>query len=357
MPLNIGKLQDLLNKKGFEIDKYFVLDGSVFYMELISTKTAEVFLLYIPSKYEFAIGNERNVYKLKYIDMENTDTVADEYAGAGDSVNVAEAYGNMNVELSPDKDHIEEHLENNYKQQITLDDISGEDSISLRAIYRQVKRLRYCVQNVKYKLAIQYKNYICSVRRDDSVDCFFVKHLPRSDSKKLLVIIDLETFYEKNEKLLEDVHTVRESLYRVLERNQGMHSRVINKMIDVRKDISAIPILAEKKKIEYDRLMLEHEQLLKIMAEAEVKTMEKMYELDKQENTGLSNDITRAHQKVRFEKELAEIATIKALLIKNIISLREKRENAMINIDKIMFDNTVMWDSIVRGFANLKEFC
>jgi hypothetical protein len=181
--------------------------------------------------------------------------------------------------------------------------------------------------------------------------------LPRNNSKKLLVIIDLETFYEKNEKLLEDVHTVRESLYRVLERNQGMHVRVINRMLDVRKDISAIPIQAEKKKLEYDLLMVEYEQLLKIMAEAETKTMEEMYNLDKQENTGLSSDITRAHQKVRLEKELVKISTIKATLIKNILSLREKRENAMINIDKIMFDNTIMWDSMVKNFANLKEFC
>jgi hypothetical protein len=51
-----------------------------------------------------------------------------------------------------------------------------------------------------------------------------------------MVVIDLETFYEKNEKLIEDIHVVRQSIYKVLERNQNMHGKVIEKIIENREN-------------------------------------------------------------------------------------------------------------------------
>lgn len=353
MPLSITKLQNLLYQKGFIPTKYFIMDGSCFYIELYSQLSADTFLLYMPSNYNFTVDSHKNsTYKMKYIDMKTAENKADEYAGGE-----KDTLENANIELSPDKDKLEEHLESNYRHQISLNDVSDEDNSALKMIYRQMRRLRYCVQNLKYKLGVIYKNYICAIRRDDSVDCFFVKHLPRTSNKQLVIIVDLETFYEKSEKLLEDLSTVRQSIYNILERNQGMHSRVIDKMLRNRKDIATIPESTEKKKIVYDSLLAEHERLFNLMNKARSKIIKELEALDKQEPTGLQSDISRAHQKSRLEKELAKINSIQEEIGKGISILRKKRENSLINIDNIMFDNTIMWDCMLKNFTLLKEFC
>ena len=356
MPLSVDKLIDLLNSKGFLINKYFILDGLCFYLEIFSIKTAEVFLLYIPSKYEFEISKKMSsVYKIKYINMESSDNVMDEYAN--ENQEPEDVYGDMNVELSPDKEKIEEHLENNYKHAIDLKDISDEDTNTLKAIYRQTKRLKNCVQNLKYKIGIGYKNYLCGIRRDDTISCFLIKHMERIDKKKLYVIVDLETFYEKEDKLLEDVFVIRETIYNVLKRNQGMHSRVINKMLQNKKDIALIPKQAEQKMFEYDSISKDYEKMLTTMLTSEKKLLNDIKIVDSHDNTGLQSDIERAHTKSRLEKELDNVNSVKGEIMTNILSIREKQENCLLNIDKIMFDNTVMWDAMLNNFAKLKDLC
>lgn len=357
MPLSIAKLQDFLSSKGFVANKYFTMDGSCFFVELFCLKTADIFLLYIPSKYHIQLQSGENAYKIKYIDMTSSDNLADEYAGQPNNLDIENAYGNTQVHLSPGKDHIEEHLENNYRHAISLVDISKDDTIDLKAVYRQLKRLKYCVQNLKYKLGIIYKNYICAIRRDDSIDCFAVKNYTRDDLKQLVVIIDLEAFYEKNEKLSDDIRIVRESIYRVLERNQSTHGRVIEKIIENKKDIYAIPQLVESKKAKYDVMITQLEEMLAIMSEAEKKIMGELYELNSNGDQGLQNDINRVHHKTRLEKEIDKINGIRGSISKNMFILREKRDNAILSIDKIMFDNTVMFDCMVKNFAKLKDFC
>jgi hypothetical protein len=358
MPLSLSKLENLLSSKGFIANKFFVLDGTCFYIELFATKTADIFLLYIPSKYNFEVYDRDNIYKIKYIEMDGTDNITDEYAGKQEDFDVEEVYGNTNIELSPDKEHIEEHLESNYKRPISLKDISNEDTLVLKAIYRQMRRFKFCVQNLKYKLGIIYKNYICSIRRDDSIDCFIMKHYPREDCKKLMIIVDLETFYEKSDKIVDDVQVVRESIYRMLERNQGIHTRVITKIVENKKDIILIPQQVEKKRLVYDSMMKQLKDMLDTMSSSEQKVLEELYSLDdKSQEGGIQNEISKAHNKSRLEKELDKINSIKTEITKNILHLREKRETKILTIDKISFDNAVMLDTMIKNFAKLKEFC
>ena len=294
---------------------------------------------------------------MKYIDMASSGNLADEYAGKQGNNDIVNTYGDMQVQLSPDKDEMEEHLENNYKQAISLDEISNDDITDIKAIYRQLKRLKFCVQNLKYKLAITYKNYICAIRRDDSIDCIMIKNYPRDPVKQLLVIVDLETLYEKEDKLLEDIQVVRESIYKVIERNQTNHGKIIERIIENKKDILVIPQLAERKKEKYETMLKQLETMLQKMSESEKKYLDELYEIDGANTQGLENDINRVHHKARIEKELDKINSIRASISKNILTLRSKRENAILNIDKIVFDNTVMFDRIVKNFAHLKDFC
>lgn len=355
MPLSLAKLEKLLVDKGFVVMNYFELDGSCFYIVLFAIKTADIFLMYIPSKYTFPITNETNSYKIKYIDIDNSDNVADEYAVKQEDVNIEDIYGNTNIELSVEKKNMEEELENNYKRPISLRDISGNDTLTLKAINRQLRRFKYCVQNIKYKLAVLYKNYICAIRRDDTIDFFSIKNYPRNDSKKLVIIIDLETFYEANENLLDDIQTVRESIYKLLEKNQETQVRIISKILEKKKDIITMPQELERKKNIYNKMTRELFVMLNTITEAEDKINDKIESLDhKYKDSNLQNDINKAHEKDQLDKEIDKINTIKSDIGKNILALREKRENKILSIDKLSFDNAVMLDVILKNFSKLK---
>ena len=230
MSLNINKLQEFLQSKGLVPNKYFIMDGMIFYIEIYCIKTADIFYLYIPSKYNFAMEVGDSAFKIKYVDMTNDGTIADRYAGG--SPNDAQiAYNEMHINLSPDKNKLEEQLENAYRHPVTLKDVPEEDGVVLKSIQRQMKRFKFSVQNIKYKLNIVYKNYICAIRRDDSIDCMIISNYPSNSSKKLFVAGDLEMLYEKGESMIEDVKTIRNNIYRLLETNQNTHSRIINNMI------------------------------------------------------------------------------------------------------------------------------
>jgi hypothetical protein len=356
MPLSLNKLQNFLAEKGFIPIRYYIMDGMVFFIELFSAKTSDLFLLYIPSKYEFTVsGEERGIFKLRYINMASADNRADEYAGA---VDAEEVYGNMQVGgISPGHDDMENQLESRYKKDISLKDISNEDAKDIKAIFRQVRRLRFCVQNLKYKLAVQYKNYLCAVRRDDSVECYDIKYGQRLETKKLYIIVDLETLYDRGEKLFEDLNAVRQGVYSILEKNQASHIDTFHRIMHNKKDILQIPSLAEAKKNIYEELAVKTEQMFADITAAERKIIEELCELDNSGHTGLHTDINIAHNRTKLQQELDKIATIKKEIAKTLGYLREKRENSILSIDKINFDNAIMFDCMIKNFAKLKDFC
>ena len=348
MSLSLSKLQALITSKGFVPVKYFALDDVCFYIELFTLNTADVFLMYIPSKYDFPMKPDGvNIFDISKIESKE---------GYANSEEAEEEYGDIGIHLPPDKsDDIEHHLENNYNKQISLKDISKDDGSTISSIYRQMRRLRNCVQNIKYKLGVFYKNYICAIRRDDTIDCFVIKKYPRVDNKRLVVIADLETFYEKSESLLTDVQTVRESIYKVLEKNQGMHIKIMAKLAQSQKELVSIPAVAEAKKQKYDLLLNNYRELLENMLQAEEKLELEIEELEANTDTNLQNDIVKAHHKARLLKEIDKIHKLKNDISKGLISLRDKRENSILITDDILFDNGVMFDRMIKNFAKLKE--
>lgn len=356
MSLSIKKLKELLSAQDLIPNKYFIMDGDVFYIELFSTKTGELFLLYIPSKYVFKVDRSISpevVYKIKYIDMKTEDNKTDEYGG--ECQNAEAIYEKVN--LSQREDDVEEQLENNYKQEITLNDISADDKIHLKTIYRQMKRLKFCVQNIKYKLAIMYKNYICSIRRDDTIDCFIIKHYPKKKVKKLAIIVDLETLYNKNEKISEDTFTVRESIQAVIEKNHNSHTQVISKIMESKKELNRLPDKIHKKRDYYQHMLSIMEHYLSIIVTKETELLEKIKKYNVTEgNSSLSRDINTAHEKSKLEYDLNKLRTLNSKIVSVIIEIREKISDSMLNIDEILFDNTVMFDCMVKNFANLKLY-
>ena len=65
MTLSLNKLEQLLAHTGLLIKKIFIIGDLCVYIELLSTRNAEICMLYIPSKYEIKI-NRKEIY-ISYI--------------------------------------------------------------------------------------------------------------------------------------------------------------------------------------------------------------------------------------------------------------------------------------------------
>lgn len=350
MPLSLGKLQDLFVDNGYVPDAYFCVDGYIYFIRIFSIETGTPFLLYIPSKYEFKLKKGHNVYKMQAIELGSSVDIANEYAGEGE--NMVYKGG---IKIDDDKKDVEKNLEQNYKEPILLQNISTQDQQDLKSIYRQVKRLRYCVQDLDYKIGIMYKNYMCVIRRDDSIDCYSVKNYKRTPKKRLYIITDLEVFYDKTETLIDNVQTVEQGIQDIIRKNQFKHTDVLIETLKNKDEMTTFIQTMHNKITSYNVQIDRLNVLLEIVNNKQKVTLTQLEELEKSRNHQINQDLQISQYRSNLQNEVEQLNHQKDRIIKLLTIVREKRENIVLTVDKIMFDNTVMFDCIMKNFSNLKK--
>ena len=362
MPMSMSKLEEVLASKGFVIRRYYTLDEYCIYLEVFSVRDASSFMLYISARYELKIpsGLKENVYPLKYMEMENIDTT--NYAEEPDKVEMEKFYNHFSIDFdggTNSTDDLETRLKENYNYEVTLKDLKRDDLSSLKEIFRQLKRLLFCVKNIRYKISIFYKNYLCSITKDDELDGFLILNFPKTDEHKLFVYLDLKTMFEKMNTFPSDVKSVKEGLHRLLDQNQIKHTKVLNEMINQRVTILQISDLISNKKTEAIEGCKEFEKLLFKLNESEIDTCNKLTEVHAKYTDfglqGLHNDIERTHIVSQLENDLKKITAVKRDILDNIFNLKTKYENMSLKMDKILFDNSVMIHEISKNFEKLSE--
>ena len=364
MALSFNKLEKLLTRKGLIPKKFFIMHGFIVYIEVLSIENADSFMLYIPSKYEIAIGLGDDVFKVKYIDVTEDGHIPGDYAGEPDNFDLDKEYDCDDIDLSPglrSKGNLADHLEEKYNHPVSLKDNNKSDDIKqLREVFRQLRRLKFCTQSLKYKIAITFNNYLCCIRRDDTYECFFINSFGGSSDKRLMVTIDLETLYEKIDSVSIDIKTIREGIYRVLDKNQGKHIQNIHKLLEQKTVLTKFSNIVLRKKEQYSTYLKSLEQLLIDLTRAEKKIIDKLLEIEDKYSgqaslKGLHSDIEKTHQIGKYETELSRINSIKQELIRNILIVKSKHENLSLRVDNIVFDNIIMIDAILKNFVKLSE--
>lgn len=365
--LSLNKLEQLLTSIGFMPKKVFADKGDCVYLEVTNIANADSFLLYIPSKYEVEVEGKDGVYKLRSIEIGEDGNIPTDYAGEPDDAEMEKKYEEIDADLSPvdaDHDNYVDHLESNYEHSISLKDIAKEDKDCLRNVFRQLRRLRNCVRGIKYKIAIIYKNYLCCVRRDDTMEGFMLKDYPARDDWTMLIVVDLETLYEKRSVIGLDIKTVRDAIYKVLDKNQVKHTRNLKKLIDKQKDIDMYSDSIYKSKVKFSERLEALYALLSRMEVAEKKVITDMMTLESRRSDkgikGFHNDIDRVNKTSKLEKELENITDVKHDIIQNILTLRQQQETLSLQVDKIFFETSIMLDAILKNMNELntlQKFC
>ena len=363
MPLSIHKLEQMLASKGFIPKSYYTLDEVCIYIEVFCLKNAETFMLYISSRYELIVENRDNIFIMQYMEIANQDGVAANYAAEPDKVEVEDFYNDLKVDLGNEKvDDLEKKLREDYDRELSLKDLSKEDRDNLKDIFKQLSRFMFCCKNIKYKLYIFYKNYLCSITKDDELDCFIIKGLAfeARNSRKLHIYLDLKTLFTKIDvDISADMKVIKDGVYRLLNQNQLKHSKVLNELLEQRVAILKYSDKIQKKKESYIASINKFEDLLSKLEDSEKNLQDKILQLRKKNSDygvkGLHDDIANSHIIHQQEEEIQKIFIIKKQILDVLLPTREKYDNVTLVMDKILFNNSVMIHEISKNFEKLSE--
>lgn len=362
MALSLEKLRKVLIKKNMKIKKIYYINHLCVYIEVENSLTAELLLIYIPSKYDIQYNNEYEGYKIQYVDLTNEDE-NESYNSLDENEDVVEDnYKEITLdnEVTKYTPNIQEKIESNYNAPVELNSTNSKEINNLINIMRQLKRLKFCVQNVDYKITIFYKDYLCSLHIDNSIDCYkitnFLEH-----KRKIIVTIDLEHFYKHLEKNLEtDITCIRQGIYKILRKNQITNKNNLQKLLKLQLNMDINNVLILEKTSEYENNINNLNILLEKTIHAEKEKLFKIDEINKKYEKeegikGLHVDIEKSHILKKEESELNEIIGTKKEIINTIQLVKNNLENINLQVDQIYFDNTIMLHKVLRNFDELTK--
>ena len=357
MTLSLPKLIKLLVSRGFFAHSFFKIFDECAFIEIVSINTADTYMLYIPSKYNFTVPDKLpNVYDLKEIELNSSKDVVEEYGEKPDPLDVEKEYEEINLPYKGLKEgeKLDELLEQKYKKTIYLHELDHPENIDIKCIHRQLQRLRFCVQNLEYRLVIMYKCYLCFLHTPDSVDVFYIRRFPSKKGRHLLITIDLEMLYNNIESTDIELEQVTHGIEKILDKNQSYHVKNLNNLITNRENLTKSVDLILAKKGTLKGYLQHFTSLFVIIRENEKVHKQKMNELVKAKES-LHGDIEYSHQKYKLEKERQKLEKVKHQLIKQITNLKMKNSNITLTIDKILFDNTILLDRIFKNLELLSQ--
>src|SRR5690606_14312184 len=142
-------------------------------------------------------------------------------------------YSDMNSSFSQ---NFVSQIDEIYKKNIITNKQNTDDIIT-NEIYRQLKRLKYCVKGMSYSLAISHKNFVGILDNQDNIHVYSSVYLSKQQDMRLYVISDLKTFYNRIETVEEECDSILYSVYDILNRNQTLNANHLKSVLEKRDTI------------------------------------------------------------------------------------------------------------------------
>lgn len=354
MPMLLQKLEKLLNANLFIIDTLFIYKTLCIYIRVISMKTCDTFLIYVDPEYDFKVTSDfrdRSVYKLSIIDFNAGETLIEKYTEYPDDKQLEEKY-KADIRLSePQTTNFEDSLESKYNYKILLTDISKPQTKIIKNCFRQLKRIALSTRDLRYKMCVLKDQYLCVTELDETIDCFQINGYRSGTAIGVAVIVALEYFYNNLPNISNDVATIKQSLYGLLNKNHVLCLQATEKMIaDLTSAIESISVL-EKKKSDFDVDILKCEELLTKILEYEADYLKKYEEL---ETNKPSNESVYVHEKQYLQNKIGETQTVKRKIVTSLVKLKADKDTLYFMMDQTEFDNAVMLDGVVENLQALR---
>lgn len=355
--LSLNKLEKVLSANGYIIRTFFIAQEYCVYIEIVSINTADVCIVSIPKDFKFRVEHASNTYKISYINIEDSNTIED-YAGNLNEGDIENKYDEIDIQIQSDvmDNDIEEQLQESYKRYISLQDLSVEDKTLVKDMFRQLKRLKYCVQNIPYKLVIIHNSYMCILNPNDNIHCFRIKHYSESTLRRVLVMVDLELFYKNIKTTCNNISAIRQGIFKVLDKNHITQSQYLEKLLQEKNNIALYSIGAKTNKVKYDNYTSKLTHLLQNTTDNERVILEQLYhnqrsnEPNNASYEGIHGDISDINRKAQLDTRLRRIRKVKQDIIQKLMDITDRHEHMYLMFDKILYDNIVMMDKLMKNF-------
>ena len=357
MTLSMEKLETFLSKHGM-VSKNFFVDSKMhcIYIEVLTLKHTESFMLYIPSRYSIKVEEGTNVFIIQSYKISNNGDIIDSYVDGSKLKETENKYSEINVKNHMSgKYNVEQSVEESYNRPIFL---SGKAENN-RDIFRQLRRLGRCLQSTKYKLLITTSSFMYCITRDNDIILYNIdlheelKHKLR----KIFVSVDLEMLYDQIKTIHEHVNEIKEGITSVLLTNFSKHMNTASTMLVNTKLIEQRNTSITSKQLEYIKRTSDVEKMLNDVVDNEKKLLVKKSEVDeklslKQQTRGLNRDIEYGKLVRPIEVKLNELNGTKKDLIRNVVSLKTKHDNLLLVADSFSFDILVMLQTVNQKLQN-----
>lgn len=350
MPLSIDNFEQMIQKGGFVVKKFYRIKHICVFVEITSVKSTNTFLVSIPSKYVFNIGSEKNVYKIKPILMEETSSDIKDYVKELSSVqNFAQTPSEMDIENEykeidiPSLDKINEkgvvQLLESYNNPIHIDIIKREDTSIVKHLVRQLRRLQYLVKDIPYTLSIFQGNYLGVLETNKRITCFAVKDHYNQKGRRLMVVTNFERFLSKMEDIDYNVSCIINGVVRVLNTTFKRNSKKLTILLEQKTNTLNHINKFYNQQVGYTEQINSYKSMLTTLTEKE---------------QNIDSNSNKMDQLLK-SAQLQHIDGLKDDIIKNVLTLSDKRDNIMLLIDRVLFENSIMMNSILENFGEIDE--
>lgn len=339
--LSLNKFRNVLISTEFIVKNIFSEHEECVYIELFNVKTCDSILVYIPSKYKIPTKSEENVYEISHMNISENGNIIDDYTT--DVGDMDDIYSDINIPSTPSKHDSSEkfakRMEENYDRPLSL--INTTERKYIREIYRQLRRLALCVRDIKYKIAVCFKEYICCVDRNNEPRSYIVKRLKSTSERRFIVSIDLETLFEKLNTLPRDVTLIRREIQKILDKNQQRHMEYLRKTFEEKNILENSTIRILKKKAEYASRL---NNLRRLLIRAQNSEEQLSRELSKHSETSL-NLMKQSQNTSEFSKiktKIQSLEKVKHDIITNLTDAKVKYDDISLKVDNIYFNLNVL---------------
>lgn len=315
--LSLKKLESLLSTNSLIIQQIYTQHKICKYIEVVSTKTSDIFMIYIKSKYSIKLDEEQSHKEvmLTELDIEDVD-----YVESLDDVRINNDY----ERFENDKD-IEEYLKQTYDYKIELKDISYQTASDIK---RQIKRINTCLTNLKYEIIIIQDNVFCStIKNDDDVISYKINN--GKSKRRFILSIDLNNFVNDTPGITEEIKNIRIGIYKILTNTTKENTRKLEELI-------------------------ERKNMMDITAETTAQ-IDKMTGMLKylQDTMGSISGVEHSYH--NDDSRMEHIGKLKYDIIKNYNDIKEMVDELTLVYDEIIFDNAIMIDRIFKNIKKIKK--
>lgn len=357
MTLSLDKLQYFLNVNHFTPRRYFLFQMKCILIECISTKTLNSFMLSIPSNYDFRITNEEYVYELEKIPVSSLTEDMSDFAHTTEHV-MESHYQSIEAHVQLPNHHkrpIKDHLDDFYKHEVLLKNMSKEDSILLKDMYRQLQRLKYCILGMQHTIALMKSHYVVYLDTNHDIHVYLVKRIISKETSSFYVAVDFDIFYDKANIIDTEISSIYKGIWKVLNNNQDKHIRNIQEIIDRKSNILERSEHLSRRKQSYLNYIDKYTSLLSRLEDTNTELNKELDELKVSTNNELHTDLKRVHYKQKVEKKIHKLIKTKKEVITILEELHSKNQDLTLTIDTILFDNIIMLDKIFTNFDKFNK--